>query len=442
MFNFKLSSLVFSYVYFNVTKCVEFECLKKDNVVKCINNLVCNNTYKIVLLDVLPYSLYPLDAPDGSIAKCCGECFKLSYGEGNSPRSVKNISTELMKSAKLIFPILAKAKYNMYNEDFYFLPILPHSGFTYVTEIKMSSFQLAIKSCLDMYPLFIICLMMSVLFGFVVWMFETVHNKEEYPRYFPVGWSKGIWWSMVTMVSTGPESSPKSFIVRILACIWLIVAVVMIGLMSSIITAAMVKPFPTPTMQGKKVGMLRFDKYSQVTILKNNGDLKTIQGTTLEAELNALFAALRKRELDGILIDSYTLRYYLYASDTVQPQQTFPYLYTDLMNDMTMAYGLLISDKLMYDYMKKIFAQKDIDSEIKLLKFMKHTGSVNRRTALTEPLVFTIDEPYIKNGLIYLGIMVGIACFIGLIYEVVRRKSSCCIASSSRVNCKKREEAC
>ena len=71
------------------------------------------------------------------------------------------------------------------------------------------------KSCLDLYPLIVISLLMAVISGFVAWLMETWNNVEEFPRPFLSDWFDGFWWAFVSMTKVGyGERIPKSIHAR------------------------------------------------------------------------------------------------------------------------------------------------------------------------------------------------------------------------------------
>ena len=102
-----------------------------------------------------------------------------------------------------------------------------------ITPLGVNAFQRAIKSCLKLYPLLIICILMSFVFGFFIWLVETRQvDGEEYPETFPLGWLLAVRWSGFSFISQGLESPLKSRLGQFLSVVWLVVAVVMIALLT------------------------------------------------------------------------------------------------------------------------------------------------------------------------------------------------------------------
>ena len=60
-----------------------------------------------------------------------------------------------------------------------------------------------ILSCLHMWPLFLVCVLMVLISGFLCWILEMRENPGEFPAPFATGWFEGIWWSFVSMTTVG-----------------------------------------------------------------------------------------------------------------------------------------------------------------------------------------------------------------------------------------------
>ena len=87
-------------------------------------------------------------------------------------------------------------------------------------------FQDIILGCVNMWPLLTICLLLSLIAGFIVWILDTWDNSAQFPRPFPHGLVEGFWWSVVSMTTVGyGDKSPKSFPARMFAIFWIIIGI-------------------------------------------------------------------------------------------------------------------------------------------------------------------------------------------------------------------------
>ena len=140
---------------------------------------------------------------------------------------------------------------------------------------------------------------MSIIAGFITWIIETFGNKEDFPRPAHRGWLKGIYWSVLTLFSTGLDSHPRSIISKLLSVVWLILSVILVAILTSIITAKMMEPVPKPTMEGAKVGVMKGPNDAVNFVKRHKGKPITYNSFTL------LQDALNKNEINGYICDKY-----------------------------------------------------------------------------------------------------------------------------------------
>ena len=84
-----------------------------------------------------------------------------------------------------------------------FIPLIEIPNVYYVTVNKGNLMMDLIISCLQMWPLMIMCALMVIISGFICWCMETWNNENEFPRTFLSGWFEGIWWSFISMTTVG-----------------------------------------------------------------------------------------------------------------------------------------------------------------------------------------------------------------------------------------------
>ena len=62
--------------------------------------------------------------------------------------------------------------------------------------------------------------------GFVMWLCETWHNSDQFPRSFISGLFEGFWWSFISMTTVGyGDKTPTRFLGRIFAVIWIFMGI-------------------------------------------------------------------------------------------------------------------------------------------------------------------------------------------------------------------------
>ena len=81
--------------------------------------------------------------------------------------------------AGIIWPVMGSSSYELYGYNF--IPIVKAPGYIYFTKFGETSFERAMASILKLYPLLLICFLMSIIAGFIIWIIETFGNKVSSP---------------------------------------------------------------------------------------------------------------------------------------------------------------------------------------------------------------------------------------------------------------------
>ena len=83
--------------------------------------------------------------------------------------------------------------------------------------------------------LFVIGLMLSIVFGTLIWFIERWNNTDFSDN--SCGIFTGFWFSLVTMTTVGyGDIIPKSFIGKLLAMVWMVTGVILTAIVTSTIT--------------------------------------------------------------------------------------------------------------------------------------------------------------------------------------------------------------
>lgn len=82
-------------------------------------------------------------------------------------------------------------------------------------------------------------LLLLLIFGFLVWVFERKKNPEEFGEDSRGIWH-GLWWSAVTMTTVGyGDKSPKTVGGRIIGLIWMFAGIILISSITASITSSL-----------------------------------------------------------------------------------------------------------------------------------------------------------------------------------------------------------
>ena len=438
-------------------KCASLEDTSLNNLDTCYNNPyiinVCDKLKKAIYFANPPYSdIRNVDVLGIIIYSCCGFC----VSENLTTNTIPHLTSETKKiilflksspnSADIAFPVTGQWSMTM-KFGYYFIPVMRKPILMYVTPLDISAFERAVASGANLYALILVCVLMSIIFGFIYWVIESkIVEKDE----TPLKWASAIWWSMVTLFSQGLEENPKSFPMRILSILWLLVAVIMMALITSILTASMVAPVPTPTMMGKRVGTLSNRFYNNHTIKKHGGKIVVFPTPVVEMELYVLMQHLKNKTIDGLLIDKYSLSYSMlyiqglgnmnksYLTGEIGAVLNFfraEIVRTEVENDDDLYYGLLVKDEEVYSYLREAVIAHWLQFNDWFLGYVvkadkSEEARIKRVKRLIGRPMFSMDDLYMQKGLIYLSAIVAVLVVVLWLYES-RRKI--CYSSSNNI---------
>ena len=166
-----------------------------------------------------------------------------------------------------------------------------------------------IRGILSCQQIFFLAILMAILFGLTLWVIERYQNKEL-PTSFVKGLGTGLYWAIVSMTTVGyGDITPKNWLGRFIACIWLFVGV-MVGCIMTATMTDVVTGVKDLNVLNKKVSVLehsfeektaekdyranvvRAESYEQVLDLVRRGEV-------FAAMMNADVAAWYQDEIDN-----------------------------------------------------------------------------------------------------------------------------------------------
>lgn len=112
-----------------------------------------------------------------------------------------------------------------------------------------------LRGILSCGQIILIAILLSMLFGILIWIAERLYNKE-FPKSFIKGAGTGVWWSLVSMTTVGyGDVVPRSLIGRLVAMIWVFIGV-MIACVMTATTTEIVTGVEDLNVYGKTVSVL------------------------------------------------------------------------------------------------------------------------------------------------------------------------------------------
>ncbi len=156
--------------------------------------------------------------------------------------------------------------------------------------------------------LFAIALGMVVVAAHIIWLLERRHQKSAIDEaYFP-GIFEAAWWAAATL-ATQAEEMPKGAFGRLMAVLWMFIAVVFVAYFTATVTTSMT----VQTLQGDIKGL---DDLQNRTVATTAGStaanfLRSKQIKTLEVDkIESAYDALLKQRADAVVFDAPVLMYY------------------------------------------------------------------------------------------------------------------------------------
>ena len=418
----------------------DFEnCRTEDNTQEkirlhsCKNTSICDRKFNISYIKITPY--YEMSYMVKEMVNfCCGRCSNIIIGNIFNDDSKLNMIA--LATSDFVYPFLAPTSANQLY-GFHFIPMIDVPSVYYITAKKQSPrdtlFNL-VKACAELWPLFLICLLLASISGFAVWIIETWKNADQFSRTFCVGMFDGFWWAFISMTTVGyGDKAPQSWPARVVAVLWILMGITMCAMFTASLTTAIlsaITPKP-PEMHGKTVGWLKHRLYEATVIAQHGGRLIAIEDDDYMSGIKKLFKFLSDGKTEGIVLDKYVFNLFktrvsnrlgkLYDKQIAE-QIVNKSILTEIFNKGDkLSFGLLVKS-----YQDNAYFRKYITDNMLQVK----TCNTFRLNSDTVKETDEINLFSVQAGLFWpsfassMGILAGI-CFFGLIFELFRKHFTC-----------------
>jgi len=183
------------------------------------------------------------------------------------------------------------------------MPLISSPGvaFIVVDDPPGTSAQAVFNSVLSGWPVLVLTLLMALLSGIIMWGLDTWYNPDEFPRSFIKGSGEGFWWAFVTMTTVGyGDRSPRGFVARIFAIVWVLVGLVITSIFTGVVTTSLtaITLSTDVKLYGANIAAVANSTEYRLGLTKN-------ANMTPFHDLESIVAPLKERKFKGVLVDTY-----------------------------------------------------------------------------------------------------------------------------------------
>ena len=395
------------------------------------------------LIDIPPYSTGHLF--ESIVDGCCGtSCTNLKVI--NIYRNVTEINLAAKLSPDFILPFLGNSDAATLH-GYHFIPFIDTPPVYYITHKHPTPLSQMMSDFMQLIPLLVFCLLAAVVSGFIVWVTETVFRRKGSERQsFFQGVFEGFWWSFTIVTSGYGAKVVSSVPAKLYSVVWIFVGVIGFSLMTSFLTAELMASIDPPVtfLSGAVIGALKYRKYDSSVVVQKGGNIRLSDATDFTSDVDALIKMLQRREVDGIVLDKYTLVYvtgYLrWRKDNPSPGtrkadeeerrlsidyfletakhtlKHFQAVNEDSNNKLS--YGVLVKKIEDYNFFKN--AMQDNRLFIEILTASAMNEVFPKKEQLRGPLHNLID----CTGLFkWAGVVIACLCLFGVAYETFKQQT-------------------
>ena len=395
---------------------------------ECNNFQVCRKVFNIVHLDRKAYN--PRVVSEDLLQSCCGNCVKSNITRA---KKISEIPSEVKNNTHFIFPVLGRREVStMYG--YRFLPVVETSSIFYVAHNRKDLLKRLIVSCLNMWPLIVICVMMVVISGAICWLMETRGNKEEFPRPFMAGWFEGIWWSFISMTTVGyGDKAPKSIAARLFSIIWIIVGITTFSIVTAMLTSEIFRANtidpPRERMVDARVGVVREHIYEAILISNHGGILVEVDRKNITDGIHKLVSMLHESDIDGFVLDGYELMLFFdrYKDHPVY-KDDINYIrshtsVTEVKHFDQLSYGVLVRDEEDYQFLSGfVLSNRDVIDSCTSLYLNNYSRKVQVKQYQKEASMFSVQGALFWPSFVACAVFIFVILVCGVTYEI-RKKS-------------------
>lgn len=386
----------------------------------------CNKHLKLSIFNQQLFAITMKNAVKELLAGCCRDCARCSVV--NKIDDLSLFAHGFKNNPDIIFPIIGKESVRKLH-GYHFVPSFNVPDSYYFTPRKPSNQIIleTIYACLKLWPLFLACVLLALISGFIIWIIETHKNPNEFRSNFYYGLFDGFWWSIVAMTTLGfGDQVPKSIPGRLYSIMWVFVGMTICSIFTASLISDIIKAKEgvETDLHGQKIGVLK-NRLHDIAIVSEHGGVlyqtsiyKTMSG------INELLSMLDNKTIDGFLIDQNTYFHFSLISLKKEKHKHIGVRFGKMrlsksekkLGGERLQCGTLIKSEVDYEYFKTFFADYRIHREAcNTLRMNSKREMVGRKAHL-----FSTDANLFKQFMIQCVIILAVFFMIGTLFELKR----------------------
>ena len=388
----------------------------------CMNEEVCRKRLNITRIHQQSFSEQVLVRISDMLDQCCGNC--VSYVLDDIYTDIAHVNESLINSSDIIYPVIGQSNLIMELHGFHYIPVLniPTAYYIMLRNSKQKVAINMVNSCLNMWPLITICLLMALISGVIAWSMEARLNKEEFPRHFHVGLFEGFWWSFISMTTVGyGDKTPKSHAGRLFAIVWILIGITICSIFTASLTTEVINAhnLPDADLNGKFVGGLKHQVHDAIMIVQHGGILRDIAFNDTVIGVAELINMMERKIINGFLINKSTYHYFSKEillekyRDVARSISSIDLIRTEkFFRGTQLVTGMLVRNDVDYEYFKKYFNDNWLQIQTCYSYHLIHEET--RFKSVVHSTVEGLFYPFLYSTIGILGVLVS----LGTLYEI------------------------
>eukprot|EP00795_Rhopilema_esculentum_P001278 gene1278-15663_t len=251
-----------------------------------------------------------------TLTQSCGTCngkasvispYKSLSGEKPEKTSAKKVMSVIGKEYHVSFPVFGKSDMSTYLKQNVFVALVESPGVAVAVRNDVDytvKTKAAFNAMINVWPMYIVLIIMTLLAGIFVWFFEHRSNPEFSKDHYVMGILQGCWWAFISATTVGyGDLTPRTFAGRVFGIIWILISLILNGiLIGSLTSSVTTMTLPSPLMlYGTKTSAVTNSSEYSLAIRRN---CKIDRNVEYE-KVDSVLAALSDKHVDIALMDAF-----------------------------------------------------------------------------------------------------------------------------------------